>query len=84
MEENKEVVVEEKGKLAKFFDNKAVKLVESALLVGLAAGMIMMGIPADFTSMVVLGIASVLGIDGIASFIDAITRKKKDTAKEIN
>ena len=84
MEENKEVIVEEKGKLAKFFDNKAVKLVESALLVGLAAGMIMMGIPADFTSMVVLGIASVLGIDGIASFIDAITRKKKDTAKEIN
>ena len=84
MEENKEVIVEEKGKLAKFFDNKAVKLVESALLVGLAAGMIMMGIPADFTSMVVLGIASVLGIDGIASFIDAITRKKKDTAKEVN
>ena len=84
MEETKEVVTEEKGKLAKFFDNKAVKLVESALLVGLAAGMIMMGIPADFTSMVVLGIASVAGIDGIATFIDAITRKKKDAATEVN
>lgn len=85
MEETKEVVVEEKNKLNKFFDNKLVKGIEGALLVGLAAFMVgYLGLPADFVTTVILGIAGILGIDGIATLIAAITKKKEDKATEVN
>lgn len=80
MEENKEVVVEEKNKLNKFFSNKYVKGVESALLIGAAYFLItFVGMPADFVSMVVLTIAGALGIDSIATVISMF---KKNTKKE--
>ena len=84
-EETKEVVVEEKNKLNKFFDSKLVKAIEGALLIGLASFLIgYLGLPADFVTTLILGIAGVLGVDGIATFIAALTKKKEDTATEAN
>lgn len=85
MAEEKEVVVEEKNKLNKFFDSKVVKAVEGALLVGLASFLVgYLGLPADFVGTVILSIAGFLGVDGIATFIAAITKKKEDTATLAN
>ena len=83
--EEKEVVVEEKNKLNKFFDSKLVKGIEGALLVGAAAFMVgYLGLPADFVTAVILGIAGVLGVDGIATIIASITKKKDEKASEVN
>lgn len=84
-EEIKEVVVEEKNSLNKFFDSKAVKAVEGALLVGASVFAITyLGLPADFVGTAAVGLAGVLGLDGIATFIAAITKKKEDKATEVN
>lgn len=85
MAEEKEVVVEEKNSLNKFFDSKVVKGIEGALLVGLAAFMVSyLGLPADFVTTVILGIAGVLGVDGLATIIAAVTKKKEQRATETN
>lgn len=84
-EENKEVVVEEKNKLNAFFDSKAVKAVEGALLVGASVFAITyLGLPADIVGTAAIGLAGVLGLDGIVTFIAAITKKKEDKATEVN
>ena len=85
MEETKEVVVEEKNKLNKFFDSKLVKGIEGALLVGLAAFMVgYLGLPGDFVTTVILGIAGVLGIDGRATLLASVTKKPEEKASEVN
>ena len=83
--EEKEVVTEEKNALNKFFDNKYVKLVESGLLVGTAYVLIAkLGMPADFVGVAIGGLATVLGLDGIATAIAGFTKKKEDKATEVN
>lgn len=82
MEENKEVVVE-KNKLNEFFDSKGVKAVEGALLVGASVFAITyLGLPADIVGTAALGLAGVLGLDGIATFIAAITKKNENAKIE--
>jgi len=78
-EETKEVVVEEKSKLNKFFSNKYVKGVESALLIGAAYFLItFVGMPADFVSTAVITLAGVLGIDSIATIVSMFKKSPKE------
>lgn len=85
MAEEKEVVVEEKNALNAFFDSKAVKAVEGALLVGASVFAITyLGLPADIVGTAAVGLAGVLGLDGVATFIAAITKKKEQKATEAN
>ena len=79
MAEEKEVIVEEKGTLAKFFDNKAVKGVESALLVGAAYFLITFtGMPADFVSAIIVTLAGILGLDSVATIVSLFKKNKKE------
>ena len=83
--EEKEVIVEKKNALIKFFDNKYVKLVESGLLVGTAYVLIAkVGMPADFVGVAIGSLAAALGIDGIATAIAGFTKKKDEKATEVN
>ena len=84
MEENKVEVVEEKNKLNAFFDSKLVKAIEGALLVALATFAITyLGLPADFVSTAVIALAGLLGVDGIATVVAAITKKKETEIKTV-
>ena len=83
-EEKKVEVVEEKNRINKFFDSKLVKAIEGALLVALATFAITyLGLPADFVGTAVIALAGMLGVDGVATIIAAITKKKETEIKTV-
>lgn len=67
----------------KFFNNKYVKLVESGLLVGTAYVLVTkLGLPNDLVSPVILSLAGILGLDGIATAISTFKITKKEDQTE--
>lgn len=69
----------------KFFNNKYVKLVESALLVGAAYVLVtQLGIPNEVVTPAIVTLAGVLGVDGIATAISTFKKEpKEDLKKEV-
>lgn len=66
-------------KLNEFFNSKVFKSIEAALLVAVAFFLInYAGMPADFVSTVVVGLAGIVGVDGVATAISNFGKKKEE------
>lgn len=70
-------------KLNNFFDNKVVRAIEAALLVAVAYFLIsFVGMPADFVSTIVVTLAGIIGVDGVATAISNFTKKEEKKEEE--